>query len=115
LQALPEKTNAKIEFVASGQVTATLDNVTDSDGKLLGKLITADGSDWPGTNVNEIRVHPIHASLLPVPDRGVTYQPPKEHMGVRLPNDYPFSVDKSMLEYLDKMLREADHLVSTQS
>jgi hypothetical protein len=53
---------------------------------------------------------PEHVLLLPVLDRGVRYDPPKEHLGKPIDNGSPGHIGGIALAYLDAMLKEAEAL-----
>jgi hypothetical protein len=53
---------------------------------------------------------PEHVLLLPVLDRGIRYDPPKEHLGKPIDNGSPAHIGGIALAYLDAMLKEAEAL-----
>lgn len=50
-------------------------------------------------------------TLLPVTNRGKTYEPPKTHMGQPLETTYPMKVADLCVQYLRRILTEAEGLV----
>jgi len=80
--------------------TATIDPVT---GKPHLKLII-------GEEINA-RFAPSVEALLPVTNRGKTYDPPQTHMGQPLETTYPIKVADLCIQYLRRVLTEAESLV----
>ena len=99
----------RIEFVAGGTPQATLVDLVGSGDRLEGTLNTADGGNWINPeNVTELRIHPHRPSLIPVNDRGGTYNPPRARLGKPLTDDHPHAVAQHMIAYLEKMIAEAE-------
>jgi hypothetical protein len=49
-----------------------------------------------------------HAKLVPVTARGpITYHPPKQHLGMALPDDKPVPVARMALDYARALVEEA--------
>jgi hypothetical protein len=81
------------------------DGVLGSGGTLR---ITALGGQVPGQSKFVEKI-PAMVQLVPVKDRGISYDPPKDCGGKdMLPNE----VAKAALAYLDSMIEEADQLAS---
>ena len=53
---------------------------------------------------------PEHVALLRVTNRGVRYDPPKEHVGKPITNSSPAHIGGLALTYLEAMLKEAESL-----
>jgi hypothetical protein len=53
---------------------------------------------------------PEHVALLPVTDRGVRYDPPKEHLGTLVTDSSPAHTGGLALTYLEAMLKEAESI-----
>lgn len=80
--------------------TAAIDPAT---GKPNLKLII-------GEEVNA-RFAPSAETLLSVTNRGRTYDPPKTHMGQPLETTYPMKIADLCIQYLRRVLTEAENLV----
>jgi hypothetical protein len=66
----------------------------------------------PWAPLGMVQWTPEHVVLLPVVDRGVRYEPPKEHLGRPIDNSSPAHIAALALAYLDAMLKQAEALLS---
>lgn len=79
--------------------------------------VVSDGSDGKPVQVSyevgkpfSMRVLHPGPYLLPVINRGVTFNPPSKHLGEPMPDQRPITVMKLALAYLEKMIDEAKAL-----
>jgi hypothetical protein len=71
-----------------------------------GRITHADISGDP----LRITIGPPTIALLPVKDRGIIYNPPKQHAGMRLVSIHPIDIATIAISYLNTLVGDAENL-----
>jgi hypothetical protein len=102
----------KIVFVEDGNPVASIENMTGNTGTFRP---ASDQQEVSLKKVNELRIYPERAKLIPVRDRGDDYDPPSEHLGSPISDSAPTEVAKLMVQYIEQIIDEAESLIADGS
>lgn len=97
----------RLSAEASEEITATS---AHPEVRVEGSTIFAPASLPPGTPL--VNLHQPGLRLLPVIDRGVTYDTAKEHLGRFIEGRLPLLVGQAALDYVKGLVREASTFVN---
>lgn len=105
--SVTELDRQKIVLVEDGKPTAAVEEIVGNTGRFRTL------SDQPPNfeKVNEMRVYPDRARLIRVKDNNEWYDPPTEHLGLPLDDVGPIAVARLMVQYIEKMIDEAEAFV----
>lgn len=108
IPSVTELDRQKMVLVEDGRPIAAIEEMVCDKGKFR----SLSGQPTPDLKkVNEIRIYPDRAKLIRVTDRGVTYDPPSEHLGSPLNDNGPILVAGLMVKYIELMIDEAEALI----
>jgi hypothetical protein len=95
----PGEYSFKVPAGKPGQVVHIKSLKTDSSGKVV---------HYEGNVAPEVVDRPARVVLLPVKNRGQTYNPPTQHLGLMLKATDPVTVATLGLTFYEEMVKEAE-------
>ncbi len=101
VSSVTELNRKKMMLVENGTPVAAIEDIVGNTGKFR----DVSGSTLDLTKINELRIYPDRATLVPVTDRGVVYVPPTKHLGGAIEDPGPITVAKLMVEHIESMIR----------
>lgn len=109
VQSVTAVDRPKIVMVADGKPLAAVEEMIGNKGTY--RQLSEQTPDL--SKVNELRLYPERAKLIPIVDRGVAYSPPVEHLGMPIENNGPIAVARLMFQYIEAMIAEAKSLTES--